>query len=76
MIPGRVREKLILETISKLMWDRKVFQSGQYKFTKMKSCLINLIPYCDEMTDLVDKWRAEDFIYLDFNKDFDTAITS
>ncbi|KAK4828521.1 hypothetical protein QYF61_026943 [Mycteria americana] len=72
LIPGSVMEKLILETISKLIQDRKQFGSGQHRFTKRKSCLINLIPFYDEMTDLVDKWRAEAFVYLDFSKDFDT----
>lgn len=72
LIPGRVIETLILETISKLIQDRKVFGSGQHRFTERKSCLINLITFYDEMTDLVYKWGAEDFICLDFNTDFDT----
>ena len=61
-----------METVSKLIQDRKMFRSGQLIFTKRKSCLINLIPFYDERTDYAYKWRAEDFVYLDFNKDFDT----
>lgn len=42
-IPGKVRNLLILETISRYMKDKKVIRSRQHSFTKGKSCLTNLL---------------------------------
>ncbi|KAK4826839.1 hypothetical protein QYF61_011647 [Mycteria americana] len=48
------------------MKDKKVIRSSQRGFTKGKSCLTNLIIFCDEMTGLVDEGRAVDTVCLDF----------
>ena len=42
--------------------------SYQYGFMKGKSRLTNLIAFCDEITSLVDKERAEHVNHLDFSK--------
>ena len=49
-IPGKVMEQLIVDVISKLAEKKKVIRSSQYGFTKEKSCLTNLIAFCDGMT--------------------------
>jgi len=43
-----------------------VIWSSQHGFTKVKSCLINLIAFYNKMTSSVDKGRA-----VDFSKTFD-----
>ena len=60
LIPGKVMEQIHSEVISKLMKDRKVIVSGQYRFTNSKSRLTSLIPFCDEVTGAMHKGRAVD----------------
>lgn len=40
--------------------DKKVIWASQRGFTKVKSCLTNLIAFHDEMTGLLDEGRAVD----------------
>lgn len=66
-------EHLILETICKRMRD-KVIGSSQHGFKKGKTCLTNLVAFYDEVTTgMVDKERAVDAVYLDFNKVYDAV---
>lgn len=41
---------------------------SQHEFTKGKSCLTNLIIFCDKITPSVNMGRAVEVAYLDFNK--------
>lgn len=72
-IPGKVTEQLILEIISKRIKDKKVIRNSHHRLTKGKSCLTNLITFCDEMTSLIDEGRSVDIVYLDFSNAFDTV---
>lgn len=45
--------------------------SNQHRFMKGKSCLTNLIAFCDKMTGVVNEGRAVD-IYLDVREPLDT----
>ncbi|GAB0184165.1 mitochondrial enolase superfamily member 1 [Grus japonensis] len=72
-IPGKATEQLILGVISKHVEEKKVTRSGQHGFTRVKSCLTNLIAFYDGMTGWVDEGRAVDVVYLDFSKAFDTV---
>ncbi|KAK4822017.1 hypothetical protein QYF61_006865 [Mycteria americana] len=42
----------------------------------VRSCLTNLISFCDKVTHLVDEGKAVDVAYLDFSKAFDTISHS
>jgi len=64
-------ENLFLDVISKQVEEKVVI--SQHGFTKGKSCLTNLIAYCDGITGWVDEGRAVDVVYLDFSKAFDTV---
>ncbi|CAM4606561.1 unnamed protein product [Caretta caretta] len=69
-------EQALKETILKHLEERKVIRKSQHGFTKGKSCLTNLIAFCDEITGSVDMGKAVDVIYLDFSKPFDTVSHS
>lgn len=61
-------ERLILETISRHIKNKKVTWSSEHGFTMGKSHLTDLITFYDEMTGLIGEGRAVDHVYLDFSK--------
>ena len=53
------------------MRDEAVIRDSQYGFTKGRSCLTNLVAFCDGVMALVDKGTATDIICLDLCNIFD-----
>lgn len=54
-------------------WMRSRSRITSMVFTKGKSCFGNLTAFCDEKTAWTNEGRAENFVYLDFNKVFNTV---
>ena len=49
----------------------KLINPSQDGFVKARSCLTNLLCFCEEITKWVDEGSPVDVIYLDFQKAFD-----
>lgn len=72
LIPEKVMEQFIMETISRHMEEKKIIQISQHPFTKGRSCLTALVSFCNEIISLMGRWRAVGIVFLDCSKAFDT----
>lgn len=51
----------IMETIPRYTEEKKIIQISQHSFTKGKSCLTIFLSFCNEITSLMNRWRAVDY---------------
>ena len=69
-------ERQILSALTGHVKDSQGIRPRQHGFMKGKSYLTNLISFYDQAIHLVDEGEAEDVVFLDFSKAFDTVPRS
>jgi len=75
-VPGKIMEGFFLSVLTGNVKDNQGIRPNQHGFMKGRSCLTNLISFCDQVTCLVDEGKAVDVIYLDLSKAFNTVSHS
>ena len=48
-----------------------LLNKSQHGFTSKRSCVTNLLEFCDDVTGILDEGDPVDIVYLDFQKAFD-----
>ena len=66
-------ERIISGAIMDQLNVNQGIRPSQHGFTNGRSCLTNLISFCDKVTRLVNEGKAVDVVYLDFSKAFDSV---
>jgi len=70
---GKITEQFILSALTGHVQDNQGIRPSQHGFMKGRSCLTSLISFYDQVTQLVDKGKAVDVVYLDFSMAFGTV---
>ncbi|PKU40252.1 rna-directed dna polymerase from mobile element jockey-like [Limosa lapponica baueri] len=65
LVSGKVMEHIILSYVA-----HEGHPGNQAQPARGRSCLTNLISFCDKVTRLVGEGKAVDVVYLDFSKAF------
>lgn len=60
-----IMEQVLFETVVMHMENNEVIGDSRHGNTKGKSCLANLVAFCDRVTTVADKGRVTDKASLD-----------
>ncbi|PKU39729.1 rna-directed dna polymerase from mobile element jockey-like [Limosa lapponica baueri] len=69
-------EQIILSAITWQVQDNQAIRPCHHGLMKGRSCLTNLISFCDKVTHLVHEVKAVDVVYVDFSKAFGSVSHS
>ncbi|KAJ7408927.1 rna-directed dna polymerase from mobile element jockey-like [Pitangus sulphuratus] len=64
---GKAVEQIISSATTRHMQDNQGVRPSQCGFVKGRSCLANLISFCDKVICSVDEGKAVDVVYLEFS---------
>ena len=67
----KLLETIIRHHMMEFLVKHKLINPSQHGFLKARSCLTNVLCFCEEITKWVDDGSPVDVIYLDFQKAFD-----
>ncbi|KAJ7424274.1 rna-directed dna polymerase from mobile element jockey-like [Willisornis vidua] len=73
-MPDKIMEQILLETVLRYTENKEVFGDRRHCITKGKSYLKKMVAFYDRVTELKEKGRATDIIYLDLCKALDTVL--
>jgi len=68
--------QIILCATTQYIHNTWVITPSQYGFMKGRSCLTNLISFCDKMSHIGDEGEVVNVVYLEFSKTSDTVFHS
>jgi hypothetical protein len=68
---GKLCEKIIKDEVVKHLESNKLITDSQHGFRNKKSCLTNLLEFCENIAGVIDDGDPIDIVYLDFQKAFD-----
>ena len=67
----KVMESIVKRAIVKHFDTYKLIRKTQHGFCQKRSCLTNILEFLEDVTSSMDRQKAVDVIFLDFQKAFD-----
>jgi ribonucleases P/MRP protein subunit RPP40 len=68
---GKIMEKIIKTELVDYLESNNLIADSQHGFRNQKSCLTNMLEFCENVAGIIDEGVPVDVVYLDFQKAFD-----